>query len=102
MVGQSGLKHFRTTVDQNIDNRGTYNLSFCCILKLLNQLKNIVVPRAPAYFITAKHRQILSDSFVIMMTNSKVPLDKHTVLNRPVKHASKTQPAIASSISVKS
>ena len=102
MVSQSGLKHFRTTVDQNIDNRGTYNLSFCCILKLSNQLKNIVVPRAPVYFITAKHRQILSDSFVIMMTNSKVPLDKHTVLNRPVKHASKTQPAIASSISVKS
>ena len=53
------------------------------------------------YFITAKHRQILPDSFVIVMTNSKVPLNKHAVLNRPIKHASKTRPAIASSVSVK-
>ena len=39
MVSQFGLKHFSNTVDQNIDNRGIYNLSFCCILKLSIQLK---------------------------------------------------------------
>ena len=102
MVSQSGLKHFSNTVEQNIDNRGIYNLSFCCILKLSIQLKKLLFPRALVYFITAKHRQILTDSFVIVMTNSKVPLDKHAVLNRPIKHASKTRPAIASSVSVKS
>ena len=50
MVSESGLKHFSNTVDQNIDNRGTYNLSFCCILKLSNQLKNIVVSSSAGVF----------------------------------------------------
>ena len=50
MVSQSGLKHFSNTVDQNIDNRGIYNLSFCNILKLSNQLKNIVVSSSAGVF----------------------------------------------------
>ena len=50
MVSQSGLKHFSNSVDQNIDNRGTYNLSFYCILKLSNQLKTIVVSSSAGVF----------------------------------------------------
>ena len=50
MVSQPGLKHFSNTVDQNIDNRGIYNLSFCNILKLSNQLKNIVVSSSAGVF----------------------------------------------------
>ena len=36
MVSQSGMKHFGNTVDQNIDNRGIYNLFFYWVLKLSN------------------------------------------------------------------
>ena len=50
MVGQSGLKHFSITVDQNIDNRGIYSLSFCCILKLSIQLKNVVSSSAGVFY----------------------------------------------------
>ena len=44
------LKHFSNTVDQNIGNRGIYNLSFYCILKLSNQLKNIAVSSTASAF----------------------------------------------------
>ena len=44
------LKHFSNTVDQNIGNRGIYNLSFYCIWKLSNQLKNIVVSSTASVF----------------------------------------------------
>ena len=103
MVSQSGLKHLSNTMDQNINNNGIYNLSFYWVLKFSNKFKKILLfLRLPVYFITAKHWQILTDSFVIMRTNSKVSLDKRAVLNRPVKHASTTQLSIASSVGVKS
>ena len=54
MVSQPGLKHFSNTVDQNIDNRGIYNLSFCNILKLSNQLKNIIVSSSAGVFYNCK------------------------------------------------
>ena len=44
------LQQFSNTVDQNIDKRGIYNLSFCCILKLSNQLKTIVVSSSAGVF----------------------------------------------------
>ena len=103
MVCQSGLKRFSSTMDQNIGNGGVYKFSFYCILKLSNQFKKkLLFPLPLVYFITAKHRQIPTDSFVIMITNSKVSLDKHAVLNRPIKHASKMRLSTASSVSVKS